>query len=230
MSRWLALRQPVDRCIGVIGSILVAPIVALLGLVVRLGDRGPGLIRVRRGGMAGRPFGMWKLRSMRVGGTTTAAEGPAIVVGVDERLTPVGRLLRGLRIDELPQLLNVAVGDMALIGPRPEALDFIDMADRRWQAVLSTRPGIAGVTQVLVQDWEAEMIAAASDPVSTYRATILPVKLDIDEWYVRHASPVVDALVLLALVQRFALGRRTTSLHRFAERRIPAARRTLEDR
>jgi lipopolysaccharide/colanic/teichoic acid biosynthesis glycosyltransferase len=211
----------------VIGSVLVAPVLVLLALVIRLGDRGPGLIRVRRGGMGGGPFGMWKLRSMRVGATTTAAEGPALVVGVDERLTPVGRLLRGLRTDELPQLLNVAAGQMALVGPRPEALEFIDVTDRRWQAVLSARPGIAGVTQVLVQDWEADMTAAASDPVATYRATILPVKLDIDEWYVRHASPVVDALVVLALVQRFALGRRTTTLHRFARARIPAARTPL---
>jgi lipopolysaccharide/colanic/teichoic acid biosynthesis glycosyltransferase len=137
----------------------------------------------------------------------------------DHRITPLGHGLRRWRVDELPQLLDVVAGRMALLGPRPETPPFVDLDDPRWQAVLRARPGIAGPTQVIVHGWEANLPAASED---VYREVLLPVKLAIDEWYVEHASPSLDLRVVAALVQSM-LGWHRTVLHRQVERAVPSA-------
>jgi lipopolysaccharide/colanic/teichoic acid biosynthesis glycosyltransferase len=126
--------------------------------------------------------------------------------------------MRRTRLDEIPQLLNVITGQMALIGPRPETPEYVDDGDPRWQAVLSAKPGIAGPTQLLIHDYEAEHLGR--DP-ERYLSEILTVKLAIDAWYIRNASPMVDLLVAIAVVERFGLGKRTTVLHRRVCQAIP---------
>lgn len=200
MTRWLRGRGVADRLVAATLGVPAGPIVALLVLAVRRHDPGPGLIRLERVGRHGRPFRQWKLRSMRTGGGPGA--GPPITGARDPRVTTLGRRLRHLRLDEVPQLLNVIAGQMALLGPRPEAPAYVDLTDRRWQEVLRARPGIAGPTQVLVADWEATVVAAADDP-DAYRSVVLPLKLGIDLWYVRNASPWIDLLVIGALARRF---------------------------
>jgi lipopolysaccharide/colanic/teichoic acid biosynthesis glycosyltransferase len=138
------------------------------------------------------------------------AGGASLTTPRDDRITPIGRWIRALHLDELPQLYNVAAGDMSLLGPRPEAPDWVDDSPA-WQEVLAVRPGIAGPTQLIVAEWERELIAAASDG-SAYVSDVLPVKLAIDAWYVRHASPRFDALVISSLVERVALRRRARRL------------------
>ncbi len=199
---------------------LAAPVVALLVVAVRRHDPGPGLIRLERIGRDGRPFGQWKLRSMRVDDGSGA--GAPITRAGDPRVTVLGRRLRHLRLDEVPQLLNVVAGQMALLGPRPEAPAYVDLADRRWQEVLRARPGIAGPTQVLVADWEAAVVAAADDP-DAYRSVVLPLKLAIDLWYVRNASPWIDVLVLAALLRRFVASPHGTALHARVVAEVPEA-------
>jgi lipopolysaccharide/colanic/teichoic acid biosynthesis glycosyltransferase len=161
---------------------------------------------------------MWKLRTMRPAG----AGGATITSGDDDRITPIGRRLRHYRLDELPNLVNVVAGQMALIGPRPETPGMVDATDPRWRQVLAARPAIAGPTQLVCADWEADELRTG-DAEDVYRHKILPVKLAIDAWYVEHASPRIDAEVLVALVQRFALGRAETVVHRRVWRSVPAA-------
>lgn len=161
---------------------------------------------------------MAKYRSMTIAGPNGQSGGPALTSGADPRVTPLGQRLRHYRLDELPQLANVVWGEMSLIGPRPEAPDYVDLEDCRWQVVLSARPGIAGPTQVVIQDIEAGM---GFDDHKRYEAEILPVKLAIDAWYLRHATPVVDALIGWALIERFLLRRPVTFLHRRLATELP---------
>ena len=197
MSPWLRRRLLLDRLVAVPLLAVTAPVLAAAALLVRR-DGGPGLIRVTRVGRHGVPFAMLKVRTMRAAGAGGLAGGPALTGRGDPRVTPVGRLLRAARLDELPQLWNIIRGEMALVGPRPEAPDYVDPDDARWSAVLAVPPGVAGATQALVHHWEAELVAAGGEEV--YRRQILPLKLAIDGWYVRSACPTIDLEVVRAVV------------------------------
>lgn len=221
MSRWLTARAALDRLIAAVALVLSSPLLAAAVVLVRLTSAGPAVIKLRRVGQHGEVFWMWKVRSMRSAGRGGLAAGSALTSVGDDRITPVGRWLRRARVDELPQLLNVMAGQMALIGPRPEDPAHVDRGDERWRRVLQARPGIAGPTQVLVHDLESTMVTEAAD---RYVRDLLPVKLAIDEWYVIHASPSADALVLVSLAERFLLGRRTTTIHQRVLREVEPAR------
>lgn len=216
------MRGPVDRVVAVVLQVALAPLLALVGLAVRYCDGRPVLVRVPRVGKDNRPFGMWKVRTMVVTGPDGLAGGAVITSGDDDRITPIGRRLRRFRLDELPQLLNVAGGDMAMIGPRPETPSLVDPDDPSWRRVLAAKPGIAGPTQLVVHDWEADVLAGPSAE-QDYRKVVLPVKLAIDEWYVQRASPWIDCLVLASLAQRFLAGRPPTLLSRRIRHEVPAA-------
>ena len=211
VSPWLRVRWPVDRVIAALLSVPVSVVVGVLAALVRLGDGGPGLVRLRRVGEGGSEFLMWKLRTMRAGRDGALADGSPIAGGQDRRITGLGRVLRHSRLDELPQLYNVVTGQMALLGPRPETPEYVDADDPRWACVLSARPAIAGPTQVVANRWEPAMLG--DDPDRPYREVVLPVKLAIDQWYVRNASPWVDILVVASLAQQFVLRRPETFVH-----------------
>jgi lipopolysaccharide/colanic/teichoic acid biosynthesis glycosyltransferase len=143
---------------------------------------------------------MWKVRTMRADGTGGVALGPSLTLGeLDPRVTAVGRRIRRWRIDELANLVNILKGEMALIGGRPEAPEYVDRGDLRWATVLAAPPGLVGPSQILVHAWETELLAR--DGPDAYRAQVLPVKLAIDEWYVTRATWRVDLAVLGGLVR-----------------------------
>ncbi len=224
MTRWLRVRWRLDRGLALLLAVVTAPVAAGLWLTVRLVDGPPAVVRLPRVGRGGDEFAMAKFRSMTVQAASGQAGGAALTMGGDPRVTNLGRRLRHYRLDELPQLANVVRGEMALLGPRPETPVYVDLGDPRWQAVVRALPGIAGPTQVLIHDFEAGL---AITDLKRYEAEMVPVKLAIDQWYLGHASPGVDLLVLLALVERFVLRRSTTLLHRRLEREIPAVETLL---
>lgn len=204
MSPWLDRRAPLDRALAAALLALCAPVIAVLAVLKRLEDRGPAFVRLPRVGRHGRRFDMLKLRTMRVGG------GAPITAGEDDRITPLGRRLRRLRLDELPQLVHVAKGEMALIGPRPEAPELVEGPE--WATVLQARPGIAGPTQLVFEEIESRLPAV--DTAAYYAEHVLPRKLRVDQWYVDNASPLVDLRVCVGLVQRFVLHRPPTAVTR----------------
>ena len=221
MSPWLRRRQALDRLVAGLLLVPAAPVVAVLGALARRSSPGPGLVGLNRVGQAGRPFRIWKVRTMVAAGAEGGAGGAPITAAGDARITPFGHRLRRCRLDELPQLWNVVRGDMAVIGPRPEAPEYVTDGDGRWDAVLRARPGIAGPTQLVVADWEAAVVGTGGG--DAYAEEILPVKLAIDQWYVERVSPRIDLVVLAALVQRLALGRSRTALHGLVEAAVPQA-------
>lgn len=221
MSRYLRVRIVADRVIAAAGLVVVAPVIAVLGWLIHRHDGGPALIAVDRVGRGGRTIRMWKLRSMRAETTDGRATGVSLTSAGDDRITPIGHRMRAAHLDELPQLVNVVRGEMALLGPRPEAPEFVDADDDGWRAVLAAPPGIAGPTQLAVGDWERDIITAAPDG-SAYERDVVPVKVAIDRWYVEQATPSIDVLVAVGLVQRVA-GRPAKALLRRVRAGVPTA-------
>jgi lipopolysaccharide/colanic/teichoic acid biosynthesis glycosyltransferase len=223
MSWWLVVRNPLDRAVAAVVGLTLLPIVGLLAALARGTSPGPAIVRLRRIGRHGRPFMLLKLRTMRTARADGTAGGRVLTAGRDDtRITRLGRYLRASRLDELPQLLHVVTGTMAIIGPRPETPAYVDQDDPRWQVVLRARPGIAGPTQALVHDWEDHLLADAAPGDDVYGDLVLPLKLAVDEWYVRNASPLDDLVVIASLFERFVGGRTVTWAHRWFRRRVPA--------
>ena len=221
MSLWLRVRTPIDRVVGAIAALVTWPLVGLLGWRVRRSDGGPGVVALPRVGRGGQTFAMHKLRTMRADEVAGSAKGSRITAGNDDRVTPIGHRLRERHLDELPQLRDVACGRMTLLGPRPETPEVVDLNDPRWDTVLQVPPGLAGPTQLVLDEWERTQLTGP-DPQGDYRDRVLPLKLAVDVWYVQNASPWVDALVLISLVQRVVLGRSTSAIERVVRRAVPA--------
>ena len=224
MSTWLRLRAPLDRVVAAVLGVVLAPVILLLAWRIRRADHGPGLVALPRVGRNGTRFGMHKLRTMRADDGRGLATGARITSGEDPRVTPMGRKLRRRRVDELPQLLDVVTGRMALLGPRPETPELVDDGDARWTPVLRARPGIAGPTQLLVDEWEAELLRGP-DAQAVYRDRVLPVKLAVDAWYVEHATPWIDLLIGASLVQRFVLRSRGCAIETVIRHAVPESHR-----
>lgn len=225
MSAWLRIRTVADRVVAALLSVVSAPFVAVLAVLIRHSDGGVPLVRVPRSGRDGAVFGMWKLRSMRVDTVDGRAAGSGLTLAEDDRITPIGKRLRSLHLDEIPQLYNVARGEMSLLGPRPETPEYVDLDDPAWVEVLSTVPGIAGPTQLIVGDWERSLI---EDDGQAYRSTVLPVKLAIDAWYLQSATPVLDLQILAALAGQ-TLGREPRSLRNRVFRDVPGVANAVQD-
>jgi len=161
-----------------LGLALASPLLAVAALAIKLDDRGPVLYRQRRVGQDGREFELVKLRTMVVGAEGQGA-GWALNRG-DPRITRVGRLLRRLSLDEVPQLWNVVRGDMSLIGPRPTLAYQVESYTPRQRRRLEVKPGITGWAQIhgrAALPWEE--------------------RIELDVWYVEHRSPLVDLRILL---------------------------------
>ncbi len=215
MSRWLAARRSIDVILACLGLVTLWPIVLMLAVVVTVSDGRSPFVQLERVGRDGVTFGMWKIRSMSAAGKL----GATITAGADRRVTWIGTFMRQYRLDEIPQLLHVIQGQMSLIGPRPEDLSFVDMNEPLWKQTLQSRPGIAGLTQIVAGPWEAQL--PETDTELRYVREILPAKLQIDAWYVRNASPTTDAVVCWSLVAMYLGRRRTTAAHRLIGKHLP---------
>jgi lipopolysaccharide/colanic/teichoic acid biosynthesis glycosyltransferase len=181
------LRRFFDLLVGGIGSALTAPLVALLALAIRLETPGSPIYAQARVGKDGRPFQIYKLRTMVHGAEFTGA-GLAINYG-DTRITRVGRLLRRYSLDELPNLWNVLRGDMSVIGPRPTLQQQVDTYTERQRGRLAVKPGITG--------W-AQIHGRTSLP--------WPERIELDLWYVEHRSLALDLKILARTIRLVVSG------------------------
>jgi FlaA1/EpsC-like NDP-sugar epimerase/lipopolysaccharide/colanic/teichoic acid biosynthesis glycosyltransferase len=174
------------------GLLLVAlPVLAFAAIAIAATSRGSILFRQERVGRGGRRFVLFKLRTMRA-----AETGLAITAKDDPRITPLGRLLRRLKIDELPQLWNVLLGDMALVGPRPEVPGYVDLESPVWKRVLSVRPGVTDPAALRLLDEEEVLTKAKGDRDLYYRVQLLPLKLREYVSYLDRRSWKSDLAIL----------------------------------
>jgi lipopolysaccharide/colanic/teichoic acid biosynthesis glycosyltransferase len=184
-------KRALDLLISGVGLILLCPLLLALALWVKLDSRGPVLYRGRRVGQGGRPFLMYKFRTMV---QEAERSGPAVTYRDDPRITQAGRFLRRTKLDELPQLLNVLKGEMSLVGPRPEDPSYVALYTPEQRQVLSVKPGITGPTQLEYRD-EASMLQGESVN-EEYVTRIMPEKLKLDLEYVRNRSLALDLRIL----------------------------------
>jgi FlaA1/EpsC-like NDP-sugar epimerase/lipopolysaccharide/colanic/teichoic acid biosynthesis glycosyltransferase len=185
-------KRALDLLGATVGLVLSLPLILIAAVAIKLDSSGSVFFTQRRVGRHGRVFRLYKLRSM----VMQADTGSPITAGADPRVTRVGRVIRLLRLDELPQFFNVLIGDMSLVGPRPEAPPIVERYTPEQRRVLDVRPGITGLTQLAWVD-EASRIPAGADPGEYYVAEILPRKLALDLQYIRTWTFSADLRILV---------------------------------
>lgn len=193
-------KRSLDIACSGAGLVLLSPLLAVVALAVRFSSQGPALFRQRRVGRDGRAFDILKFRSMR-----PDVGGPAITASGDRRVTSLGRFLRGTKLDELPQLWNVLVGDMSLVGPRPEVPEFVARFPADYARILAVRPGITDFAALEYLDEEA-VLASSADPESTYLERVLPAKIAFYHRYLERMSLRTDLGILMRTVAALLRG------------------------
>lgn len=173
-----------DILFSLIGILLLLPLCLVVSLWIVLDDPGPVFYRQQRVGKDGKDFYLLKFRSMRIG----ADKMSLITIGErDPRVTRAGYYLRKYKLDELPQLWNVFIGDMSLVGPRPEVRRYVDTYTDEQRRVLSVRPGITDYASIEYID-ENAILAKADDPDKTYIEQIIPAKIALNMRYINHRT------------------------------------------
>jgi len=198
-------KRCVDLIASTVGLVMLCPLLFIIGLLVKFSDGGQIFYCQERVGYRGRLFKIWKFRTMRVGSDKM---GPSITKSADPRITKIGAFLRKLKLDELPQLFNVLVGQMSLVGPRPEVPKYVSLyTPQQWQ-VLELIPGITDLASLEFRD-EESLLAAATDTETYYREFCIPRKIELNLMYAAKASIWRDIEIILRTIA--AVIRRTKS-------------------
>ncbi len=206
-----------DVALAGIGLVLASPILLVCAILIKLDSRGPVFFRQERIGKGGKPFRIFKFRTMV---TNAEAKGPKITSKNDSRITAIGGILRWSKLDELPQLINVLIGDMSFVGPRPEVPAIVKYYTEEQRQVLSVKPGIIGANQILARN-ESDLYPDGIEDTETYYIKhILPNKLAVDLDYVKHNSFRYDIKLLLHGIIVTFLGAAQARV--FTEAKIPA--------
>lgn len=193
-----------DLMTAALGLALLSPLLLGIALWIRFDSSGPAFYRQERVGRFGRPFRIHKFRTMSHGGSAGAMQ---ITVGADPRITRAGQVLRRTKLDELPQLWDVLVGDMSLVGPRPEVPKYVALyPDTLRDKVLSVRPGITDRASIEYRE-ESELLARATDPERTYIEVVMPAKLRYAVQYVDRRSMWSDLCLIGATARALWLER-----------------------
>jgi lipopolysaccharide/colanic/teichoic acid biosynthesis glycosyltransferase len=200
----IAAKRIVDIVGSALGLLLLLPVFVLIAVIIKIDSSGPVFFRQERVGLRGRPFRIFKFRSMVA---SAPRMGTALTVRGDARITRVGLLLRRSKLDELPQLINVIVGEMSIVGPRPEVPELIKFYTPDQRAIiLSMRPGITDYAAILYRN-ESSLLDGECDPVGVYRREIMPIKFAYYERYSREVGILNDLRIILATILLLVAGR-----------------------
>ena len=173
-----------DFILSLVGLVVLAPIFIVLAIWIKIDSTGPVFYKQVRVGQNGIDFGLFKFRSMVV---DADKKGLITVGGRDPRITRSGYFIRKYKLDELPQLINVLVGDMSLVGPRPEVRKYVELYTDEQQRVLSVKPGITDYASIEYMD-ENEILGKSSDPEKTYIEEIMPEKIKYNMKYIQNKN------------------------------------------
>ena len=171
-----------DIIFSALGLIVLSPVFAAICMKIKAGSKGDCFYIQERIGKDGKPFGLYKFRTMRIGADS---EGLLTVGEHDARITRVGYFLRKTKMDELPQLWNVLKGDMSLVGPRPEVRKYVDLYTDEQRKVLGVRPGITDYASIEYVN-ENELLSKAEEPDRTYIEEVMPDKIKLNMRYLEH--------------------------------------------
>jgi lipopolysaccharide/colanic/teichoic acid biosynthesis glycosyltransferase len=191
------LKRIFDFLVSLFGLIIFSPLFLIISILIKLDSEGPVFYRGERIGKDGKPFRIFKFRTMvkdaeKMGGPSTSADDP--------RLTKIGKILRKYKLDELPQLINVLKGEMSLVGPRPEVKMYVDMLKpEEKEIILSVKPGMTDLAS-LWDFHEEEFLKGSKDPEKTYLEKIRPKKIQLQIEYVKNRSFLLDLKIILKTI------------------------------
>ena len=191
----MVLKWIFDRLMALVGLLVLWPVLVVVAVLIRVKmPGGPVIFRQKRVGRNGRLFTMYKFRTMTVG-----HGGSSVSVAGESRITPLGAKLRHYKLDELPELWNVLVGDMSFVGPRPDVPGYADMLTGEDREVLKLRPGITGPASLKYRD-EEDLLAKQVDPQRYNDEVIFPDKVRINRYYLHHYSFIKDIEMIVCTV------------------------------
>jgi lipopolysaccharide/colanic/teichoic acid biosynthesis glycosyltransferase len=193
------LKRLFDVLFSLVGLLVLSPLILALAAAIKLNSKGPVFYRGVRVGKAGKPFRIFKFRTMvpdaeNLGGPSTADNDP--------RITKIGKRMRRRKLDELPQLINVFTGEMSFVGPRPEVQEYVDMYTPEEKEILSVRPGITDWASLWNPD-EGAVLAQSDDPEKAYLEEIRPEKIRLQLKYVRERTMLKDIGIILRTLRVF---------------------------
>jgi lipopolysaccharide/colanic/teichoic acid biosynthesis glycosyltransferase len=197
------MKRVFDIVVSLAGLVLLFPLLLFVAVVIKADSPGPIFFRQERMGRGFRLFFMYKFRTMT---QDTSWTGRTITVGNDPRITRVGRLLRAIKIDELPQLINVLKGEMSFVGPRPEVREFVDLFRNDYEEILKIRPGITDLASLKYRD-EATFLGKFNNPAEAYVTQILPDKIRLNKEYIKKSSFFFDLTVIFKTLVKLLEGR-----------------------
>ncbi|MFB0919136.1 MAG: sugar transferase [Clostridiaceae bacterium] len=186
-----------DLVLGIIGFILLSPILVIISVLVVFTSKGPAFFKQDRVGKNGRVFGIYKFRTMI---TNAEDVGLKLTIGDDPRITSVGKVLRKYKLDELTQIINIVIGDMSFVGPRPEVPKYVAMYNPEQRKVLIVKPGVTDLASIKFRN-ENEILGKSKDPEKTYIEKIMPEKLRINLEYVENISLLNDIRLILKTIK-----------------------------
>jgi lipopolysaccharide/colanic/teichoic acid biosynthesis glycosyltransferase len=190
------IKRLFDIVVSAVACAMLSPVMLLVALLVKSTSLGPILFLQERVGKNFRRFKIYKFRTMIPDAPNL---GGVITIGEDPRITKVGRVLRMTKIDELPQLFNVLLGDMSFVGPRPEAPKYVEMFRDDYEEILTVRPGVTDLASIKYRD-EAAVLGQAEDSEREYIERVLPEKIQFAKEYVRRSSLWFDLAVIFRTV------------------------------
>ena len=190
-----------DLVTSVIGLLILLPILVVVAIWVKLDSTGPILFKQTRVGYAGKYFQIYKFRTMVVNAEVIGAQ---ITSGDDHRITKIGKVLRKYKLDELPQLINVLVGEMSLVGPRPEVPKYVKLYNEAQKRVLQALPGITDLASLEFRN-ENELLVGKENVEEFYVQQIMPQKLLLNLEYIDQAGLLFDLKIIVRTIWRIVM-------------------------
>ena len=191
------LKRIFDIILSLFGLIILLPFMLIIAIFIKLDSKGPVFFKQLRVTKNGREFKIFKYRTMRVGSDKYSQ----ITVGKDDRITKIGLFLRKYKLDEIPQLINVFIGDMSLVGPRPEVPKYVALYTDEQKEILKVRAGITDYASIEFSN-ENDLLASEEDPEKAYIKKVMPKKIELNKKYISEISMLTDIKIILLTIKK----------------------------
>ena len=191
------LKRIFDIISSLFGLILLSPFIIIIAILIKLDSKGPIFFKQVRVTKNGREFKIFKYRTMKIGSDKYSQ----ITVGKDSRITKIGDFLRKYKLDEIPQLINVLIGDMSLVGPRPEVPKYVALYTEEQREILKVRAGITDYASIEFSN-ENDILANETDPEKAYIEKIMPRKIGLNKKYLSEISVMTDIKIILLTIKK----------------------------
>ena len=186
------MKRIFDLLFSFLGLVILSPFLLVIAILIVIDSKGDIFYLQQRVGKDNKDFNIFKFRTMR---PNSDKQGLLTVGAKDSRITKIGVFLRKYKIDELPQLINVLIGNMSFVGPRPEVRKYVDLYNSEQKKVLTVRPGITDYASIEYSN-ENELLARSENPEKTYIEEIMPAKLELNLKYIKEASLLTDIKII----------------------------------